>query len=440
MAATSQAAVTEPKGRNATRPWTIPPRGWKDVAVRAWKDAGQDNISLVASGVAFCGILAMVPMLGAIVLSYGLIATPETVMNNVRALTELMPAEAARLIGEQLANVVATSDGKKGFGLLLALGIALYGAMKGATAIITALNIAYDEEETRGFVKLNLMALAITACGVLSAILAVVAVTAMGALEHLFPALPGPLLVLGKIVSHLIMAAVGAAVAATLYRYAPNREGARWVWLTPGSVIASLSWVLMTLGFGIYVANFGSYDATYGSLGAAVVLLTWLYLSAYVLLLGAEFNCELERQTARDTTTGAEQPMGTRGAYAADTVASGTQPGPRTVMSGAAPATLATAPNGASDAASNTTAPPHSAADTARRDIAISRQLDRALRISAAGKVGLLPTMFATLGLGFIGRRDRAGLGIAFMAAAGSLKWLTRPASPPRKRRAIGRS
>ena len=132
----------------------------------------------------------MVPMLGAIVLSYGLVATPETVMENVRSLTSVMPSDAAKLIGEQLANVVTTSDGKKGFGLLIALGIALYGAMKGASAVITSLNIAYDEAETRGFVKLNLLALAITAGAVLIAMLAIVAIAAMGSLETLFPGAP----------------------------------------------------------------------------------------------------------------------------------------------------------------------------------------------------------------------------------------------------------
>ncbi|MCD2315289.1 YihY/virulence factor BrkB family protein [Sphingomonas sp. IC-11] len=418
MATTSPATVPSERGRDAASPWAIPPRGWKDVALRSWKEAGQDNISLVASGVAFCGVLAMVPMLGAIVLSYGLVATPETVMDNVRSLTTLMPADAARLIGEQLANVVSTSDGKKGFGLLIALAIALYGAMKGASAIITALNIAYDEEETRSFIKLNLIALAITAGAVVSAILAVVAIAAMSSLEHLFPSLPAPLLILGKILSYLIMAAVGAAAAATLYRFAPNRDGAKWVWLTPGSALASLSWLLMTIGFGIYVANFGSYDATYGSLGAAVVLLTWLYLSAYVLLLGAEFNCELERQTARDTTTGSEQPMGTRGAYAADTVAGGPQTGdePTSGLRG-----------------SGVAEDKHPVTGTARSELALSRNLARALRIGTIGKVGLLPSLFATLGLTMMGKRDKTALGITFMAAAGGLKWLTRPGTPRNK-------
>ena len=111
------------------------------------------------------------------------------------------------------------------------------------------------------------------------------------------------------------MGAVAAAAAATLYRYAPNRDEAKWVWLTPGSVLATVLWLIVTIGFGLYVADFGSYHATYGSLGAAIVLLTWLYFSAYILLLGAELNCELERQTARDTTEGRETPLGQRGAY-----------------------------------------------------------------------------------------------------------------------------
>ncbi len=424
MATTTEAATAD-KGHDAAKPWTIPPRGWKDVALRAWAEAGQDNISLIASGVAFCGILAMVPMLGAVVLSYGLIATPETVIENVRSLTSVMPADAARLIGEQLANIVTTSDGKKGFGLLIALGIALYGAMKGATAIITALNVAYDEEETRGFIKLNLLALAITAGGVLAAILAVLTITAMSSLETFFPWVPDIVLTIGRLLSHLVMAAVGAAAAATLYRFAPNRQHAQWVWLSPGSVLAALCWVLMTLGFGIYVANFGSYDATYGSLGAAVVLLTWLYLSAYVLLLGAEFNCELERQTARDTTTGAAQPLGQRGAYAADTVASGSAPKSE---AGAGPSPASAQP-GAEHRAAPTGVP---------AGLATGRGVDRALRIAGMGKAGLLPSVLATGGLACIGRRDRAALGVALLAAAGGLRWLT--SAPPKPKRRLPRA
>lgn len=311
----------EKRGRDATSPWAIPAKGWKDVLLRTWREAGEDNISLIAAGVAFYGFLAMVPLLGALVLSYGLVASPETVVHNMQSLTSVMPADAAKLVGEQLLNVVKSSEGKKGLGLLLAFAVALYGAMNGAGSIIMALNIAYEEQEKRGFVRRYLLLLTMTIGAIVVAIIAVVAVAALGHLENLFPWAPDFLLVVGKALSYLLMAGAGAAGAATLYRYGPDRAHARWVWLTPGSVAVTVLWLIVTLAFGVYVANFGDYNATYGSLGAVVVLLTWIYLSAYILLLGAELNSELEQQTVRDSTDGPEKPLGSRHARAADTVA-----------------------------------------------------------------------------------------------------------------------
>ncbi|HEX8447533.1 MAG TPA: YihY/virulence factor BrkB family protein, partial [Sphingomonas sp.] len=249
----------DPRGRTATSPLAMPARGWKDVLVRTYQETGRDNIGLIAAGVAFYAFLAIVPLLGAVVLSYGLIADPATVLHDIRALTAVMPADAARLVGEQLLNVVATSGGKKGFGLALALGLALYGAMKAASAIITALDIAYEQEETRGFVRLNALALAITVGAVVTAILAMVAIAALGHLESVLPDLPAPVLLIGKLLSYLVMAAVGAAAAASLYRYGPDRDQAQWAWLTPGSLLTTVLWLALTLGFGIYVANFGNY-------------------------------------------------------------------------------------------------------------------------------------------------------------------------------------
>ena len=416
----TETSKTDARGHDAASPWAIPAKGWKDIALRAWKEAGQDNISLVASGVAFCGVLAMVPMLGAVVLSYGLVATPETVMKNVQSLTSVMPTDAAKLIGEQLANVVTTSDGKKGFGLLLALAIALYGAMKGATALITSLNIAYDEEETRSFIRLNLIALAITAGAVLIAIFAIIAIAAMGSLDTLFPSAPAILLIAGKVVSYIVMAGIGAAAAATLYRYAPNRDEAKWTWLTPGSVLTTVLWLVVTLGFGFYVANFGSYDATYGSLGAAIVLLTWLYLSAYILLLGAEFNCELERQTMQDTTKGPSKSLGTRGAYAADTVASGPDVAPHP-----GPGPQASTSDEEVSRASPST-------PSALREYAASRIAERVARITGLGRAGMVPTIIVTGGLVLLRRRDKAIMGAGLLAIGGGLSWLS--GRPPRSR------
>lgn len=423
---TSPSATTpaNDRGSDADSPFAVPPQGWKEVLLRAWKEAGDDNLGLLASGVAFYGFLAMVPLLGSIVLSYGLVADPATVMANVRSLTAVMPAEAAKLIGEQLINVVTTSGGKKGFGLLLALGLALYGAMKGAGAIVTALNIAYEEKERRGFVRLNLVTLAITAGAVVLAIVAMLGIAALGNLQSLVPHAPGLVVALGKVMSYAVMGAVGAAAAATLYRYAPDRDEAKWVWLTPGSVGVTALWLVLTLGFGFYVASFGSYDATYGSLGAVVVLLTWLYLSAYILLLGAELNSELERQTAADTTIGTELPLGQRGAAAADEVAgagvTGTAGDPA-IADDSEPTGPAAAAVARDDGV---------AASTFGRDLIAARAASRAGPLTGMRRVGLVPTLLVTGGLSLLRKRGRALPGLALVAAAAGLAWLQRDADP----------
>jgi membrane protein len=298
-------------------PWAA----WKQVLVRTWNESDDDNIGIVAAGVAFYGFLALVPLLGVLVLSYGLVAEPETVLRNVQALTRVMPQEAAKLIGEQLMNVVTTSGTKKGLGVLLALAIALFGARNGAGSIITALNIAYEEKEKRSFVMVNFMGILITIGGVLAAIVAILAIAAISSLEKLLPEAYGIVAITGQIVSYVLLMLSGATGAAALYRFAPCRAGPRWQWLTPGSILVGVLWLGITWGFGIYIANFGDYNATYGSLGAVVVLLTWLYLSSYILLFGAELNAELEHQTAHDTTTGPPAPLGKRGAWVADHVA-----------------------------------------------------------------------------------------------------------------------
>ena len=299
----------------------IPANGWTQVALSAWKQSSEDNIGLVAAGVAFYGLLALVPLLGATVLTYGLIAAPEAVLSNVKSLTHVMPADAAKLVGEQLMSVVQTSGRKKGLGLFVALAIALFGARNAAGSVITALNIAYEEHESRGFIKVTLLALLMTAGAVLLAIVAMLAVAALGHLGRLLPHLPAALLMLGKLGSYALLLAGAAAGAATLYRYGPDRKDARWIWITPGSIFASLGWVLLTLGFGFYAANLADYGKTYGSLATVVVLITWMYLSAYILMFGAELNSELEHKAAGDVTIGEAKPAGACGAKSDSPVA-----------------------------------------------------------------------------------------------------------------------
>lgn len=389
----------------------MPLKGWKDIFVRTWGEAGDDNVGLVAAGVAFYGFLALVPLLGAIVLSYGLVADPKTVVHNVQGLTSVMPGDAAKLVGEQLMNVVKTSASKKGLGLLLALALAVFGARSAAGSIVTALNIAYEEKEKRSFIVVNVLALGITAAGVVVAVLAIVAIAALGDLEALLPTAPRFVVVLGKLLSYVALALAGAAGAATLYRYGPSRTKPRWVWLTPGSILAAVLWLALTLGFGIYVANFGNYNATYGSLGAVMVLLTWLYLSSYILLFGAELNSELEHQTAEDTTSGADKPVGERHAWAADHVAE--QDNNRVESEkDAAPA---------KQGADLQSAKPSLAAEyvTARAGSHLGG-------IVGARRAGMLSSGAAVLGLGFLRRRGKALEGLSLLAAAATFSWLAR--------------
>jgi len=301
-------------------------RDWWKVLKRTWAEAGDDNIGLIAAGTAFYGFAAIVPLLASVVLIYGLVADTATVVANIRALFNVLPDDAARVIADQLATVVGTSEGKKGFGLVVALGIALYGGTKGASSIVTALNIAYEERETRGFIRLNLLAFAITAGAVVLALVAALSMAAFALLDSLIPGAPDIVLLAIRLVSYTVLACLGVSAAACLYRFGPNRHKAKWAWLTPGSLAATVVWMAATIGFGVYVSRFGNYGATYGSLSAVVILLTWLWLSAYVFLLGAELNSELEHQTTRDTTTGEAAPMGLRGAAVADTVATADTP------------------------------------------------------------------------------------------------------------------
>lgn len=308
------------RGRQAATPTEIPPSGWRDIVLRAWRESGEDNVGLISAGVAFYGFLALVPLLGAFILTYGLLADPRTVLANVQTLFRLLPQEAARLIGDQLVQITEQSAGKTGFGLVASLALSLYGAMNGASSMVTALNVAYDEEERRGFIKRNVLAFAITVGTVLVGVLGMLAMGALAALERLIPDAPGVIL-MGLRIAFWIGAALAASLAlAALYRYGPDRDEAKWGWLTPGALLATAGWIVMTLGFGLYAANFANYNATYGALGTVVVLLMWLYLSAYVVILGAELNAEMEHQTARDTTKGPERPMGMRDAEVADTL------------------------------------------------------------------------------------------------------------------------
>ena len=275
----------------------------KNRFTAAFAAASQDNIGILAAGVAFYAFLALVPMLAACVLAYGLFADPETVAKHIRSLASMLPAASAELIGTQLQSVVEGSSGKKTLGLLIALGIALVGARNGAASAVTAVTLAYNRKADRGFFKGLGLALAITGCAIVGSLLIIVVLGATAALGDLLPELGGFGVLATKVATYALLLAATVLAAGALYRVSPPGPGPHWRSVIPGALLAGIGGVLATLAFGIYVANFGNYNATYGSLGAVIALLTWLYIVAYVLLFGAELNAVgPDASAGRDST------------------------------------------------------------------------------------------------------------------------------------------
>ncbi|HYF54633.1 MAG TPA: YihY/virulence factor BrkB family protein [Salinarimonas sp.] len=313
-------AKEEGRGRQAGKPTEIPAAGWKDVAWRVWAEIGNDRVGSIAAGTTFFLLLAIFPGLAALVSLYGLVADPADLERHLSSLRGVMPGGAMEILSTELHRLVTQPSDGLGFGFALGLALALWSANSGVKALFDALNVAYDEEEKRGFIALNVASLIFTLCAVVFMILVV---TVVAVLPNLLGYLPlGPLAkVAVAAVPPVILAAVAVFGLAALYRYGPSRTRAKWTWITPGSIVAALVWIVASAGFSYYVSNFGSYNATYGALGAVVGMMTWIYISMWIVLVGAELNSELEHQTARDTTEGPEKPMGQRGATMADRVA-----------------------------------------------------------------------------------------------------------------------
>jgi membrane protein len=306
-------------GVEADKPTEIPVAGWWQVIKRAWAEAKADQVPLLAAGVAFFGFLSVFPAIVAAVLTYGLVADPGQIRDQVRELTAAMPASGRELLLEQLGALTSAPRQGLGIGVALAVIAALWSASGGVGYLISAVNLAYDEEETRGFVRRKLLALGMTLGAVLFVLLAIGLFAAGAAIgdELTAPVRIGLEAIRLVVAVELIMVAL-----AVTYRLGPDRDAARMRWVSTGAVVATLIWLLASIGFSIYVQTFGNYAKTYGSLAAAVILMLWLWLTAYAVLLGAEINAEAEQQTARDTTKGEPRPLGRRDAVKADSIPS----------------------------------------------------------------------------------------------------------------------
>ena len=307
------------RGRQAVSPLQIPWRGWKDILWRSYAEIGNDRLLAIAAGVVFYGLLALFPAITAFVSLYGLFADWSTINSHIATAAGFLPAGTVEIFQEQVTRIVSQGETTLGFAFLFGLGLALWSANAGMKAILDALNVIYDETEQRGFIKLTLISLALTGGAIAALLLALGSVIVLPILfqtvglgsinETVLKVLRWPLL--------LVMVIVGLAV---LYRYGPSRDRAQWQWLSVGGVVAGVLWVAASLLLSWYLENFANYNETYGSLGAAIGMMMWMWVSAIIILFGAELNSEIEHQTARDTTTGREEPLGQRGAAMADTV------------------------------------------------------------------------------------------------------------------------
>jgi membrane protein len=314
------ARAAEPgRGREAAAPAAIPAPGWRDVFWRVVAEAKDDRLFPVAAGVAFYALLALFPAAAALVSVYGVFADPATLAQHLALMSGVLPAAALALVSEFLAGLVAKPPDTLGIAMLVGLGFSIWSANAGTLALVEAMNVVYDESEKRGTIALYALSLALTFGAVvfLAAAVALIVVVPV-ALAYVGLGAVGELLIgVGR--WPLLLLAAGLAIA-VVYRIGPSRRGAKWRWILPGAAFAAVAWMIVCLLFSLYVSRFGNYDKVYGSLGAVVVLMLWLWLTAAIVLLGAEINAEMEHQTARDTTVGGGRPMGSRDAMMADHV------------------------------------------------------------------------------------------------------------------------
>ena len=309
--------MSDARGRTTESPAEIPAQGWKDTAFRVKDELSDDHTSLVAAGVSFFIFVALIPGLAAAISVYGLVSDPAQMENQLSRLLGNLPEEARQLVTDQISRLAEQSTGVLTWGTVIAVAVALWAASSGMSNLIEATNVAYDEKDDRSFVVKRGLALLFTIGAVAILVVAAFGVTAVG---------PWVSDVTGsnavgwtaRVVTWLFAGVAFMFGLAMLYRVGPNRDHRDSKWVSVGSIVAVILWLAASIVFRVYVANFGTYNETYGSLAAVVILLFWLYLTSFVVLLGAEINAELEHQTGADSEVGADDHMGKRRAEMAD--------------------------------------------------------------------------------------------------------------------------
>jgi membrane protein len=305
------------RGREATTPEQIPPRGWWDILWRVFWSVSEDRILSTAGSVAFFALLAVFPGIAAIVSVYGLFADPSSISELLSILSGCLPNGVLQII----SDILILRQGNELLGTAFALGllISLVSSNSGMAALFDALNVVYDEREKRSLIRFYCTTFLFTRAGIGFIILAIAGVVVLPVISKFVGLQESTERLLSFVRWPILLVTIMVSLAC-IYRYGPSRRDARWRWLTWGSLLGALLWVGTSMLFSWYVATFDSYNKIYGSLGAGVGFMVWLWISVVVVLLGAELNAQMEHQTARDTTEGGARPLGSRGATMADHV------------------------------------------------------------------------------------------------------------------------
>ena len=270
-------------------------RSWGAVIWHVARRIGQDQLGLVAAGVAFYALLAVFPAIAALTALAGLFTEAEAVVVQLQSFTQFLPDEAALILLNQANKVAGSSDRGLSLALFLGVGFSIYLSTRATTSLIYGLNIAFEEQESRGFILFWVTVILLTATLLFGAVTLALLLVGLPTALAFIPVDVGTEQILTAS-RWILVAVVVIAGMSILYRWGPARGSAHWRWLTPGTLVSSLFWFLGTIGFTIYVANFGNYNQTFGSLGGVIILLTWLWLSAFIVLLGALLDAEVNAQ------------------------------------------------------------------------------------------------------------------------------------------------
>lgn len=313
--------LPQTRGRHAESVSEIPRRGWRDIAGRVIKQFEDDKVVLLSAGVAFFFFLSLIPALAAGISIYALVTSPIEIINQAQQFLSGAPPQISQFLTGQLQRVSSQAGHTLGWSAAAAILFAVWSASAGTARLIEAVNVAYGEKDDRGFLHRRGIAF-IWTLGIL--ILAIGGLLAgSSVLDSLRSADLAPWVRTGGTILFWVgLATVMALGLSITYRYAPYRDEPEWRWVSWGSIVAVVLWVIATLGFQLYVSNFGSYDQIYGSLGAVIIFMLWLLITTVIIVLGAVINSELEHQTGVDTTVGAQEPMGDRDAFVADDLGS----------------------------------------------------------------------------------------------------------------------